>query len=191
MQWSFYVERQLPGDVALSVGYVGTHGMHLYGDEFRNYDYVPTAVRQKLRNNINNPIPTDPLIGAIYGCGTSCPASLILKPFPQYGSVTVNSNPDGFNRYHSFQTKVEKRYSHGLNFIVAYTYQKDMESPNTGNLIGNSATPTTLNRSVGRSSFVPGAISGGSGNSAGGSQRRIPITGWPTWLWAPMILPTC
>ena len=174
IQWSFYVERQLPGDVALSVGYVGTHGMHLYGDEFRNYDYVPTAVRQKLRNNINNPIPTDPLIGAIYGCGTSCPASLILKPFPQYGSVTVNSNPDGFNRYNSFQMKVEKRYSHGLNFIAAYTYQKDIESPNTGNIIGNAATPTTLGRSVGRSSFVPGAISGGSGNSAGGSAAQNP-----------------
>lgn len=174
IQWSFYVERQLPGDVALSVGYVGTHGMHLYGDEFRNYDYTPTAVRQQLRNNINNPIPTDPAIGAIYGCGTSCPASLILKPFPQYGSVTVNSNPDGFNRYNSFQMKVEKRYSHGLNFIVAYTFQKDIESPNTGNIIGNAATPTTLNRSVGRSSFVPGAISGGSGNSAGGSSAQNP-----------------
>ena len=48
IQWSFYVERQLPKDIALSVGYVGTHGMHLYGDEFRNYDYVPTAVTPAL-----------------------------------------------------------------------------------------------------------------------------------------------
>jgi hypothetical protein len=174
-QWSFYVERQLRGDVALSVGYVGTHGMHLYGDEFRDYDHTPTAVRQLLRNNINNPIPTDPAIGAIYGCGTSCAANLILKPYPQYGSVTVNSNPDGFNRYNSFQTKVEKRFSHGLNFIAAYTVQKNIGSPNTGSIIGNSATPTTLGRSVGRSSLAPGAISGGVGNgSAGGAHAQDP-----------------
>ncbi len=166
-QWSFYVQRELPGSVALSVGYVGTHGLHLYGDEFRNYDHVPTAVRLQLRNNINNPIPTDPAIGALYGCGTSCAANLILKPYPQYFGVTINTNPDGFNRYNSFQLKLEKRYSQGLNMILAYTIQKNIESPQTGSIIGNTATPTTLGRNVGRSSLAPGAISGGVAEHSG------------------------
>jgi hypothetical protein len=165
-QWSFYIQRELPGNIALSVGYVGTHGLHLYGDEFRNYNYVPTAVRQKLRSNINNNLPTDPAIGAIYGCGTECPGYLVLTPYPQYGGVTMNTNPDGFNRYNSFQTKLEKRYSHGLNFILAYTIQKNLQSPNTGSIIGNTATPTTLGRTVGRASFISGAISGGVANGA-------------------------
>ncbi len=164
-QWSFYIQRELPGNIALSVGYVGTHGLHLYGDEYRNYDYVPTALRLKLRNNINNPVPTDPAIGAIYGCGTACAASLISRPYPEYLSAPINSNPDGFSRYHSFQLKLEKRYSQGLNFIVAYTIQKNLESPNSGSLIGNTATPTTIGRTVGRTSFIPGASSGGAGDS--------------------------
>jgi hypothetical protein len=53
-QWSLYVQRELPKNMGLSVGYVGTHGLHLYGDEFRSYDYVPTAIRQQLRTQINN-----------------------------------------------------------------------------------------------------------------------------------------
>lgn len=159
-QWSFFVEQQLSSSVSLSVGYVGTHGMHLYGDEYRNYDYVPTAVRQKLRGNINNPVPANPAIGALYGCGTSCPGYLVLTPFPQYTSVPINSSPDGFNRYNSFQLSLQKRYSHGLSLIASYTIQKNIEPANYGSLIGNTATPTTLGRSVGRTSFVPGADSG-------------------------------
>jgi len=168
-QWSLYIQRELPGNVALSVGYVGTHGLHLYGDEFRNYDYVPTAVRQQLRSSINSQLVTvNPSIGPIYGCptATQCAAFLVDKRFPQYASVIPNTQPDGFNRYNSFQTKVEKRYSHGLNFIVAYTIQKNLQSPNTGSIIGNTATPTTLGRAVGRASFVPGAISGGVGENS-------------------------
>lgn len=165
-QWSFYVQRELPSNMAISVGYVGTYGFGLYGDEFRNYDYVPTATRLQLRNNLNNDIPTDPAIGAIYGCGTACAGYLILKPYPQYNAVTINTNPDGFSRYHSFQMKFEKHYSQGLEFLAAYTIQKNMSSPNTGSIIGNSATPTTLGRTVGRSSFIAGAISGGVANGA-------------------------
>jgi hypothetical protein len=161
IQWSLNIQRELPGDMALSLGYVGTHGLHLYGDEYRDLGHVPTSVRLKLRNNINNPIPTDPALGAIYGCGIMCPASLILKPYPQYASAPVNISPDGFNRYNSFQMKLEKRYSQGLNFILAYTFQKNLESPNSGSILGNTATPSTLARTVGRTSFIPGASSGG------------------------------
>ena len=161
-QWSFYVQRQLPANIALSVGYVGTHGMHLFGDEFRNYDHVPTAVRQQLRYNINNSVPTDPALGAVYGCGTACAAYLVMKPYPQYAGVTTNTNPDGFNSYNSFQVKVEKRYSHGLNLIAVYSIQKNVQSPQAGSTLGNAAVPTTIGRNVGRTSLVPGGSAGGS-----------------------------
>jgi hypothetical protein len=167
VQWSFYVERQLPANIGLSVGYVGTHGMHLFGDEFRNYDHVPTAVRQQLRYNINNSVPTDPALGAIYGCGTACAGYLVMRPYPQYTGVTINTNPDGYNRYNSFQVKLEKRYSHGLDLIAAYTIQKNLQSPQAGSTLGNSAVPTTLGRSVGRTSLVPGGSAGGVPEHAG------------------------
>jgi len=179
IQWSFFVERELPGNMALSVGYVGTRGMHLYGDEFRSYDYIPTKIKQALKANVNNNAPVDASIGNLYGPGvcatpTSCPGYIAYLPMPQYQNVTMNTSPDGANRYNSFQLKLDKRVSHGLNFMIAYTNQKNIETANTGSIIGNTATPTTLNRSVGRSSSIAGAVSGGSANSAGGATAENP-----------------
>lgn len=174
VQWNFNIQRELPGNFALTVGYVGTHGLHLYGDGYRNYDYVPTATRLKLRNHINDSVPTDPAIGALYGCGTSCPGYLVLVPYPQYTGVPINTNPDGFTRYNALQAKAQKRYSSGLDFILAYSFQKTIASANTGSLLGNTATPTTLGRNVGRISFAPGASSGGTPDRSGGDAAENP-----------------
>jgi hypothetical protein len=152
-QWSINVQRELPANMMINVGYVGTHGTHLIGDSFRAMDYVPTAERLSLRENINNPVTTDPAIGALYGCGTACPGYLVDVPYPQYNGVVNQIPGDGFNRYNSFQMKFEKRYSQGLNLIAAYTIQKNIESvnPPLGGLDIGALTPTTLGgRALGR-----------------------------------------
>lgn len=171
-QWSLFVQRELPGDVALSVGYVGTHGLHLFGDEFRSYDRVPTSLRLQEKTQINNSVDTPAALVPIYGA--TAPLSLIARPYPQYTNLSVNSNPDGFNRYNALQVKAEKRYSRGFNLMVSYTHQKNIGTPNTGSIIGNTATPTTIGRTVGRSSLVPGGLSGGTGNTAGGAGPQNP-----------------
>lgn len=170
-QWSLYIQRELPADTVISVGYVGTHGLHLYGDELRQADFISTATRMKLRSNITLPVPTDASLAALYGCpidpaggNALCPGNLVFRPYPQYGGVDYLLVPDGFNRYNSMQMKVEKRYSQGLNFILAYTIQKNLESVNTGSLIANTADPTTEGRTVGRTGSIFGASSGGSGD---------------------------
>jgi hypothetical protein len=58
--------------------------------------------------------------------------------------------------------------------MVSYTHQKNIGTPNTGSIIGNTATPTTIGRTVGRSSLVPGGLSGGTGNTAGGAGPQNP-----------------
>ena len=156
-------------NMAISVGYVGTHGLHLFGDEFRSYDHVPTAVRQQLRTHINDSVPTPAPLVATYG--DTMPLALLDRPYPQYQNLGINSNPDGFNRYNALQTRFEKRYSNGLSMMVAYTHQKNIGSPNTGSIIGNTATATTIGRAVGRSSLVAGGLSGGSGGAGGASAQ--------------------
>ncbi len=166
-QWSFYIQRELPANIALSVGYVGTHGLHLPNDWGRNLNYTPTATRLALRNNIYNNVAVDASLAPVYGCSTDsvtgkalCAGNVVLRPYPQYQAVaTVPA--DGFNRYHSFQMKLEKRYAQGLNFILAYTIQKNLMSPNTGSLVGNDVNPTVLSRGVGRIAAVAGGASGG------------------------------
>jgi hypothetical protein len=173
-QWSLYIQRELPANMAVSVGYVGAHGMHLMGDLTRNIDHIPTALRQQLRNNIFNPVPVDPSLGPIYGCPivsgkAMCAGNLVLRPMPQYQGFGALISMDGFNRYNSFQMKFEKRYSQGLNFIAAYTVQKNIEAANFGSLILNYSTPVVNNGVAGRTSFLPGASSGGVGESRAGA----------------------
>src|SRR4030088_851554 len=56
----------------------------------------------------------------------------------------------------SLQTKFEKRYSHGLDLIAAYTIQKTIVSEATGSLLVGALTPSIFNSSSGRTGLVPG-----------------------------------
>ncbi|MPZ19064.1 MAG: hypothetical protein GEV06_14290 [Luteitalea sp.] len=47
-----------------------------------------------------------------------------LRPFPQFNDVTRVSPMDGTSSYHGMNIKVEKRFSHGLNFLANYTWSK-------------------------------------------------------------------
>lgn len=141
--WNLQIQRQLPGDFMLSVGYVGTKGTHLLGDEYRNFSYVPTAVLQKYRLRVNEPVPTPPDLVALDG--PTVPRAWTLLAYPQYpyGLYNVQSD-DGSTSYHGFQMKVEKRFSHGLNFIAAYAFQKTIVSQDLGGYNANSVYPSSV-----------------------------------------------
>src|SRR2546427_11708714 len=72
-----------------------------------------------------------------------------------------------FRSYNSFQARFEKRYSHGLSLMAAYTFQKNIQSANLTSIIGNTATPTTEGRTVGRAAYVAGGYSQSPGGQAG------------------------
>ncbi len=45
------------------------------------------------------------------------------RPYPYYSGVLIITSDDSSN-YNSLQTRVEKRYSHGLTFLGSYTFSK-------------------------------------------------------------------
>ena len=96
-QWNFDLEYQLPGGILISPAYVGTKGTHL----------------QVLRDP--NQIPTPQ--------ATFDPS---LQPYPQFGTFTAIENR-GNSTYNAFQLKAEKRVSHGLYFLSAFTYSKAID----------------------------------------------------------------
>jgi carboxypeptidase family protein/TonB-dependent receptor-like protein len=49
-----------------------------------------------------------------------------LVPFPDFGFGSSYAATAGMSAYHSLQTKVEKRFANGLNFLFTYTYSKTM-----------------------------------------------------------------
>ncbi len=93
-QWNVDLEYELPGQIVISPAYVGTKGTHL----------------QVLRdlNQIATPQPS---------------FDQALAPYPQYGTFTSITN-SGSSTYHAFQLKAEKRTSHGLYFLSAFTFSK-------------------------------------------------------------------
>jgi hypothetical protein len=101
-QWNLNLEYQLPGQIVISPGYVGTKGTHL--QVLRDYNQIAT------------PQPTyDPTLAPY------CDPTATLQC--QYGTFTSITNR-GNSIYHAFQIKAEKRASHGLYFLSAFTFGK-------------------------------------------------------------------
>lgn len=55
--WTLEIQRELPDNIMVSVGYVGTHGTHLMGEPFRQFSYIHTADVLKYRASINAVVP--------------------------------------------------------------------------------------------------------------------------------------
>ena len=60
--------------------------------------------------------------------GTTVPTQQLLRPFPQFQGLTQSNYPGGYSSYDSMQVSLDKRFSHGLNFVVSYTYSRAMEA---------------------------------------------------------------
>ncbi|MGO9269856.1 MAG: carboxypeptidase regulatory-like domain-containing protein [Terriglobia bacterium] len=133
--WDVDVQRELPGNIMVDIGYVGSHGTHLAGDTFRNFNYVPTADKLKYQNQLNAEVPLSNyfsgnalnLMEQTWG-GTEIPMSSVLTPYPLFGSVFSQTVLDASSDYDALHVKVQKRFSNGLNFIAIYTWSKEIDS---------------------------------------------------------------
>src|SRR5207247_49914 len=97
-QWNFGIQRDLGWDSVLEVSYLGNEGHRLLGPD--------TSVNQ---------VPV-----ARMGPGNT----QVLRPYPQFGNVTLAAPMWGNSNYQAVNIKAEKRFSHGLNFLANYTFSK-------------------------------------------------------------------
>jgi hypothetical protein len=174
-EWSLDIQRELPFNMMLDVGYVGTHGIHLAGDNFKNLNYVPTADLIKYKTQINALVPiTDYYSGstaqqleAVYG-SSMLPLGTLLKPYPFFGAlpgefVGAQVEFNGVTLYNGLNVKLQKRYSNGLNFIAAYTFSKKIDNAAVSQLASLVLDPIHSERT----GLVGGRI-GAEGLTAGG-----------------------
>jgi hypothetical protein len=57
----------------------------------------------------------------------------LLRAFPQFNGnagVAVDAQANGFSKFHMLQTRYEKRFSNGLQFLANYQWSKMMEATN-------------------------------------------------------------
>jgi hypothetical protein len=109
----------------LDVAYVGQHGYRLVG-QLENLDEVPDkylALGSLLNDSVSSPGAVAAGIAAPYPGFTGSVAQA-LRPFPQYLGIYDDGQPTGKSSYNGLQTKVQRRLSQGLNFLVSYTLSK-------------------------------------------------------------------
>lgn len=112
-EWSFSIQKQLTPTWVIETAYFGSHGVKLVG--------------QIVDNTAATPGP-----GPI--------AARQIRPiFPPYINNGYNEFPSW---YQGASLKVEKRFSHGLSFLVSYTFSKTLDvSDNLSNAsLGGSPT---------------------------------------------------
>jgi hypothetical protein len=142
-QWNFNVQKELPGNLLIDAAYAGSKGTRLPIDRQLNQlpdEYLPLGAA--LLEPVSNPFYGIITVGSL--SGRTIPRAQLLRPFPQFGNVNVRAVHDANSTYHSFQFKVERRFSRGLSLLGAYTVSKQLT--NAGSRLSiNFANPGLQN----------------------------------------------
>ncbi|MFN0100655.1 MAG: carboxypeptidase regulatory-like domain-containing protein [Bryobacteraceae bacterium] len=134
-QYSFDIQRELPGGVLVEAAYVGNQTRKLPINSNANYVPANELNRRTAAGAIDNAyynaqIP-NPMRGLIPNNaalnGATVTRQTLLFTFPQYTPLTINNLPIGKQRYDSFQLKASKRFAAGLTFLASYTGAKTLE----------------------------------------------------------------
>lgn len=134
-QYSFDMERELPGNLLVEVAYVGNQTRRLPLNV--NVNMLPASElgRRIASGAIDTAYYTarvpNPMAGLISNNagknGATIPRQELLLPSPQFGAVNLLNVPIGQQHHHGFQAKVTKRYGRGLTFLASYSINKTLE----------------------------------------------------------------
>jgi len=111
MQWNLNIQRQLTRNLALTVGYIGSGGVHLV-DLDEDADQVPPSLAVFDSASDSFRFPTT---------GT------IQRINPNFGKIR-STFWDGHSSYHSLQTNLVQRPVRGLTYQLAYTWSKSIDN---------------------------------------------------------------
>jgi hypothetical protein len=124
-QWNLVLQREIDRNLAVEVGYVGSKGTHI-GVPDTNINQLTldqlaqgNVLLQRVPNPYFGQIPPSSSIG-----GATTTVGQLERPYPRFTNVSLYRNNVGNTIYHGLVAKVEKRFSHGLSFLVSYTYSR-------------------------------------------------------------------
>jgi len=145
-QYSVDVQRELPGNMAVTIGYVGATGRDIgYGgtvDAAININQIDPAVARArfpapgggwdaaaLRQSVPNPFFGIAAAGEL-GTSPTIQQGQLLRPFPEFGNIFMHETTAGGRRqYNAATIELDKRTgSKGWGGRVSYTFSRTMDN---------------------------------------------------------------
>ncbi len=132
-QFSLEVQRELPGRVLMTIGYVASRirglsvakGFNEISPE--SFALGATALTQNIPNPLAGRLPGTSLNGA------TVQRQQLLRPYPQFLGITQLNRSEGQSRYDGIQFVLAKRLAKGVTANLSYTYSKTIERVNYRN----------------------------------------------------------
>ena len=158
--WNLNIQRRLPKDMMLEVGYVADKGSLLYtGGPYTaaaRINQVPASVLTQYGSVLNNPVTT-PAQAAQYGIkypypGFSGTVASALRPYPQLRANSTISDanaPLGFSTYESLEILLNRQFGKRLTVFSNFVFSKNLTnmdySPVDTYNLRNLKAPSTWN----------------------------------------------
>ena len=139
-QWNFNVQRELPQQIILDIGYNGSKSTGIQANDLRRlnqldpkYLVLGDALGVGVTSQAEVPASVA-AAGGKYPFGTSgiwVPAYQTLLPYPQimaWNQIMSAFTPLGFSTYHALQVQLNRRFASGLGFMWNYTFSKSISN---------------------------------------------------------------
>ncbi len=134
-QYSLGFQRQLPWALLFDISYVGNQVRDL--PVSRNLNGIPENFRAAAettffatnRNTLNDAV-TNPFFGVISSgplAARTVTRGQLLRPYPHFTGIQVQSEPIGQSRYDALQTKLTRRFANGFSLTASYAFTKQIE----------------------------------------------------------------
>jgi Carboxypeptidase regulatory-like domain len=134
-QFNLNIQREFPGGIFVDAAYAGSLGRHLPNPTATQIDQIPDAdlaMGNALLVNVPNPFKGINTVSSLNpATNPTVLAGQLLRPYPQYGGLSLAGDGCCSSEYSSFQLSVTKRFTAGASFLAAYTNAKLMTNSDT------------------------------------------------------------
>jgi hypothetical protein len=132
--WNFQIQRELPANTLVTIGYVGERGWH----EFQGLQFNQLPDSDLAQGSALLALVPNPFYGQITSGALSAPEisqEQLDVPYPLFQSLATNYSTWASSTYNALQITAEKRLSHGVSVNASYAWSRLMDN-NTGDFSG-------------------------------------------------------